>query len=110
MGDNDGMVTTEILLDGANCSLCFNETARVLMAQSGVSAVNGSIGAQCFRIDHDDGVADARLLAIVIEHLHADDVSSSEHKMVAVDAKIVQLHCTHGHHSPDYTAGGPHDV
>lgn len=110
MGGNDGVVTTEIQLDGANCSLCFNETSRVLMAQPGVSAVNGSIGAQCFRIDHDGGVADDRLLAIVTEHLHADDVSSSEHKMVAVDAKIAQLHCNHRQHTPGLSDGRQGDV
>lgn len=101
MGDNDGVVTTEILLDGANCSLCFNDTSDALLAQTGVVAVNGSIGAQCFRIDHDDGIADDRLLAIVAEHLHADDVSSAEHKMVAVDARVAGLHCAHGRHTPD---------
>ncbi len=107
MSNHDQPVTTEILLDGANCSLCFNETVRSLQAQPGVVAVNGSIGAQCFRVDHDGGVADDRLLAIVTEHLHADDVSSSEHNMVAVDAKIAQLGCGHGDgHGHDHGTHG----
>lgn len=108
MSNHDGPVTTEILLDGANCSLCFNETARSLTAQPGVVAVNGSIGEQCFRIDHDGGVAAGRLLAIVGEHLHGVDVSSGEHKMVTVNAQVAQLHCTHGHHTAG-PGGSEHD-
>ena len=110
ISENDGPVTTEIRLDGANCSLCFNDTARSLMAQPGVLAVNGSIGEQCFRIDHDESVADDRLLSIVSEHLHGDDRSSWEHKMVAVDAAVAQMHCTRGHHTPGSAGGGPGHV
>lgn len=99
MGGNDGVVTTEISVEGANCGLCFNETSRALKAEPGVTTVDASIAGQCFRIDHDDGIDAARLLAVVSEQLHGDDVSSSEHTMVAVDAKIVSMGCTHGHHA-----------
>ena len=100
MSNDDGTVTTEISVEGANCGLCFNETSRALKAQAGVTAVNASIAGQCFRVDHDGGIDAARLLAVVSEQLHGDDVSSSEHTMVAVDAKIVAMGCTHGHHAP----------
>ena len=91
--------TTEISVVGANCPWCFNDTLDVLRGEPGVVSVAGSITGQCVRIEHR-GVAVDRLLALVRGHLHADDRSSTEHVMVAVDPQVADLHCTH-HRSTD---------
>ncbi len=95
MTNHEEPVTTEIAVVGADCTWCFNETLDALRVAPGVIAAHGSIAAQCFRIEHG-GIDDDELLSLVRAHLHAEDISSSEHVMVEVDPKVVELHCTHG--------------
>lgn len=96
MSGHEAVVTTEIDVTGANCPFCFNETMDRLRVEPGVVAVHGSTAEQCFRIDHD-GVELDRLVSLVRQHLHGDDVSSDEHVMVEVDPRVAEQHCTHGH-------------
>ena len=88
------MRTTEISVAGANCPWCFNETVELLRHEPDVVSVEASIGGQCLRVDHHDVAVD-RLLAVVHGRLHADDTSTTEHVMVAVDPRVADLHCTH---------------
>jgi len=90
----DDLVTTEITVVGANCPWCFNETVEMLRCEPGVNEVTASIGTSCLCVEHH-GVAIDRLLAVVRGHLHADEVTSGEHVMVAVDPLVAELHCAH---------------
>lgn len=101
--------TTEISVAGANCPWCFNETLDALRAEPGVVAVHGTIGGQCLRVDHTE-VATDRLVSIVRQRLHADDISSTEHVMVQIDAGAATLHCTHGRDRTANNAGSPNHV
>lgn len=93
--------TTEISIAGANCPWCFNDTLEILRHEPGVVSVVASIAGQCLRVEHR-GVAIDRLLAVVRGRLHADDTTSTEHVMVAIDPHVADLHCTHRHSSnPD---------
>jgi hypothetical protein len=95
--------TTEISIAGANCPWCLNDTLDVLRREPGVVSVAASIAGQCLRVEHHD-VAIDRLLAVVRGSLHADETSSTEHVMVALDPHIADLHCTHRHATePDRT-------
>jgi hypothetical protein len=85
---------TEITVAGANCPWCLNETLDLLRREPGVVAVDANIGGQCLRVRHHD-VAVARLLAVIRDHLHADDMSSAEHVMAEIDPQVAGLHCTH---------------
>ncbi|MGE3447799.1 MAG: hypothetical protein AB7H92_09500 [Microbacteriaceae bacterium] len=96
-------VTTEISIAGANCPWCFNDTLDRLRHEPGVVSVVASIAGQCLRVEHR-GVAIDRLLAVVRGRLHADDTTSTEHVMVAIDPHVADLHCTHRHSTnPDRT-------
>jgi hypothetical protein len=95
MSNHGAAVTTEIAVTGANCPWCFNDTIESLRAEPGVVAVHGSTTGQCLRVDHHAVDVD-RLVAVVRQHLHAVDVSSSEQVMVEVDARAAELQCAHG--------------
>jgi hypothetical protein len=86
--------TTEISIAGANCPWCFNDTLDDLRHEPGVVSVVASIAGQCLRVEHH-GVAIDRLLAVVRGRLHADDITPTEHVMVAIDPHVAELHCTH---------------
>lgn len=87
---------TEIVVAGANCPWCLNETLDLLRGEPGVVAVDANIAGQCVRVRHHD-VAVERLLAVIRGHLHADDTSSAEHVMVEIDPQVAELHCAHRH-------------
>ena len=98
------LTTTEIAVAGANCPWCFNETIDLLRHEPGVVSVDATIAGQCLRIAHRD-VAIERLVTIVRGHLHADDTSSAEHVMAAVDPRLADLNCMHGNaHRPGSTS------
>jgi len=82
---------SEISVEGANCPWCFNETIDRLRVEPGVEAVTGSLTAQCLRVDHD-GIAIDSLLELVGAHLHAEEVSATEHVMVRVRPHTA-VHC-----------------
>jgi hypothetical protein len=88
--------TTEISVEGANCPWCFNDTLDVLRSEPGVVSAAASIAGQCLRVEHRDVPID-RLLAVVRGSLHADDTTSTEHVMIAIDPHVADLHCTHRH-------------
>lgn len=88
------VTTTEITVAGANCPWCFNETLDLLRREPGVVGVDANIGGQCLRVRHG-GVTVDRLLAVIRDHLHADDTSSAEHVMVEIDPVVADCHCSH---------------
>jgi hypothetical protein len=90
------LTTTEISVAGANCPWCFNETIDLLRREPGVVSVDATIAGQCLRVAHYD-VAIERLVTVVRGHLHADETSSAEHVMGAVDPRVADLHCMHRH-------------
>ena len=93
MTPDDG-ITTEIIVSGANCPWCLNETLDLLRREPGVQSADSSAAGQCMRIRHN-GVAVDRLLAVIRGNLHANDTSSIEHVMVEIDPRLADLHCTH---------------
>ncbi|HEY3485963.1 MAG TPA: hypothetical protein VGK49_11295 [Ilumatobacteraceae bacterium] len=86
--------STEIMVSGANCPWCLNETLDLLRREPGVVSVHASAAGECITIRHDD-VALERLLAVIRGRLHGEVVSSSEHVMVAVEPLVAELHCRH---------------
>ena len=96
--------TTEVSVEGANCPWCFNEALDALRRHPGVMAAHGSIAAQCMRIDHS-GVDVDQLVTLLRHHLHADDESSGQHVMVAVDPEVANLRCSHGRSPTDSRPG-----
>jgi hypothetical protein len=94
--------TTEISVAGANCPWCFNDTLDRLRSEPGVVSVAASIAGQCLRVEHDHVPID-RLLAVVRGSLHADDLTSTEHVMIAIDPHVADLHCTHRHTTHGHT-------
>ena len=92
--DSTGPQTTEISVVGVNCPWCFNDTLDVLRSEPGVVSVFGSLAGQCVRVEHAD-LAVGRLLEVVREHLHADDMSSAEHVMVVVEPHVAERRCSH---------------
>ena len=52
---------TTVHIDGANCSICFDEALDGLGQLAGVTAVHGSIAGSCIEVDHDDVALDVAL-------------------------------------------------
>jgi hypothetical protein len=78
-------VQTTLRIEGANCSICFNEALQDLAQIDGVRAVQGSIAGPCIEIDHDDDVAVDLLTATIRDHLHGIAMYSNEIRMVPLD-------------------------
>lgn len=86
--------TTEIIVEGANCNFCMNETLDLLRRQPGVLAAHSSMTGGCLVVEHEQLPVDD-LLDLVRRHLHGVAMSSIEPVMVAVDPRVAELHCTH---------------
>jgi hypothetical protein len=84
---------TTLRIDGANCSICFNEALQDLAQIDGVRALQGSIAGSCIEIDHDDDVAVEVLTATIRDHLHGIKMYSNEIHMVPLDP--VPAPCVH---------------
>lgn len=85
---------TTVHIDGANCSICFNEALDGLGRLAGVTAVHGSIAGSCIEVDHDDVALDA-LTAAIRDHLHGVEMFSNEIRMVPLDPVAVSTPCLH---------------
>lgn len=91
------ITSTEFDIPGANCPWCLNETLDALRAEAGVVSAEASISDQCLRVEHR-GVDTARLVAVIGDHLRADEMASAEHVMLPVaphPADTCQRHAAH---------------
>lgn len=86
--------TTEIVIQGANCSLCLNDTLNMLREQPGVVEVHLSATDHCLRIEHEVTATD-NYVDLVRVTLHGVTKYGNEIVMVAVDPEVAELHCTH---------------
>lgn len=99
----DERVVTQVVLGGANCPWCLNETLERLRHEPGVCSVEASAAGQCVRIEHA-GLSDERLLDVIRGHLRGSVTWSTEQVMVEVEPRVASLHCTHrpdGSHRTD---------
>jgi regulator of cell morphogenesis and NO signaling len=85
---------TTLHIEGANCSICFNETLDDLGRIAGVTGVHGSIARSCIEVDHDDVALDV-LTASVRDHLHGVEMFSNEIRMVPLDPVAIATPCIH---------------
>lgn len=85
---------TELGVDGADCSFCWNDVIEKLGDLDGVSNVTGSITAGCIAIEHDD-IDPAALVAMVRTSLHGIAMSANEIVMSSIDPVVVISPCTH---------------
>lgn len=86
--------TTEIIVKGANCSHCLNNTLEKLRAQPGIVDVQISAVDHCIRLEHNG--SDVRpYLEVVRSELHGIVKYGNELRMVEVDPEVASLHCTH---------------
>lgn len=86
--------TTEIVIQGANCPFCLNDTLEKLRAQPGV--VNAQISAidHCIRVEHEG--SDSRpYVDVARSTLHGIVKYGNELVMVEVDPEVARVHCTH---------------
>lgn len=85
---------TTLHVEGANCSICFNEALDDLGRIAGVTGVHGSIARSCIEVDHDDVALDV-LTASVRDHLHGVEMFSNEIRMVPLDPVAIATPCIH---------------
>ncbi|MEO6123797.1 MAG: iron-sulfur cluster repair di-iron protein [Ilumatobacteraceae bacterium] len=85
---------TALNIDGANCSICFNEAVDNLGRVDGVRTVQGSIGESCIDVEHDDVPVES-LASAVRDHLHGFEMYASEIRMVPIDPVAVGTGCSH---------------
>lgn len=85
---------TELRVDGADCSFCWNDVIEKLRKLDGVNNVSGSITAGCIAIEHND-IDPAALVAMVHTSLHGIAMSANEIVMSSIDPVVAILHCTH---------------
>lgn len=86
---------TTLRVDGANCSLCFNDIIDRLRTIDGITSVDSSVSEGCIAIDHDD-LTRADLVALIGTSLHGVAMASNEIVMTPVQPSISVLHCGHG--------------
>jgi copper chaperone CopZ len=84
---------TTLHIDGANCSICFNEALQDLAQIEGVGAVQGSFAGSCIEIEHDDDVPVDVLAATIRDHVHGIAMYANEVRMVPLDP--VSAPCAH---------------
>jgi hypothetical protein len=86
---------TEIVVTGANCPWCLEQTLEVLRDEPGVIGARASSTGHCLSIEHHDVEAE-HLLEVVRANLHGYDRTPAETLMVQIDPHVASLHCTHG--------------
>jgi len=89
-------VNTTLRVDGANCSLCFNDTLDELRAANGVAGVQGSIFTSLIDVAHDASITTATLATILRNRLHGIEMYANEIRMVPLAPVAVCPQCTHG--------------
>lgn len=88
--------TTEMNIEGANCSFCLNETLDVLRSQEGVESASVSAVDGCLVVESHD--VDQRVLVdIAAANLHGIATWGDEAEMIGIKPTIVQTHCPHRH-------------
>ena len=86
--------TTEIIINGANCPFCLNDTLEKLRSQPGVVDARLSATDHCLRVEHEG--SDSRpYVDVVRSTLHGIATYGNELVMVEVDPEVASLHCTH---------------
>jgi copper chaperone CopZ len=85
---------TDLRVEGANCSLCFNDIIERLRAVDGITSVDSSITAGCIAIDHDDLIR-ADVIDMIGASLHGVAMASNEIVMTEVNPSISVIQCTH---------------
>ena len=88
------MLTT-FRIDGANCSICFNDAVDELKRTEGVFDVKGSMAGPCIDITHDDSVDADDLASIVRSHVHGVAMYANEIRMIPLEPFVT--HCACGH-------------
>lgn len=86
--------TTEIVINGANCAFCLNDTLEKLRAQPGVVDAQLSATDHCLRVEHE-GSDLKPYLDVVRSTLHGVVKYGNELMMVEVDPEVARRHCTH---------------
>lgn len=86
--------TTEIIVQGANCTYCLNATLEKLREQPGVVEAHLSAADHCLRVEYK-GTDPGPYVNVVRDTLHGVAKYGNELVMVEVDPQVAQLHCTH---------------
>lgn len=86
--------TTEMIIEGANCSVCLNKTLDELRLQPGVISAHLSATDRCLKVEHIDADTD-HLVEVVRVTLHGITKYGNEIVMVEVDPAVAQIHCSH---------------
>ena len=82
---------TNLRVDGANCSLGFNEMIERLRAVAGIKTVSSSISGGRVAIDHD--LPQTGLLELIGTSLHGIAMAANEIVMTNVIASVSLLGC-----------------
>ena len=85
---------TEIVVDGANCPFCLNDTLEKLRSHPGVVDARLSATDHCIRVEHE-GSDSQPYVDVVRSTLHGIAKYGNELVMVEVDPEVASLHCTH---------------
>lgn len=85
---------TEVVIQGANCPLCLNETLEALRAIPGVRSVDASSSRGCLVIVHDT-TDEKALVAVMHTHLHGITKAGNEIVMTEVGPTVKLLGCCH---------------
>lgn len=88
--------TTEMNIEGANCTFCLNATLDALRAVDGVEDVSVSSVTGCLVVESHD-VDEKALVDIAATQLHGIATWGNEAEMTGVKPAIVEMHCTHRH-------------
>jgi copper chaperone CopZ len=68
---------TNLRVDGANCSLCFNDIIDRLRSVAGINHVDSSITEGCISVDHN-GTTRTDLVELIGTSLHGVTMASNE--------------------------------
>lgn len=85
---------TEVVIQGANCPFCLNETLELLRATPGVQSVEASSSAGCLVVVHDS-TDEETLVDLMHAHLHGIAKAGNEIVMTEVGPTVRILGCSH---------------
>lgn len=86
--------TTEMRIEGANCSFCLNAALDTLRSQPDVVRADLSARDGCLVVEHKGGDS-RRYVEIAAQALHGVSKFGNELQMVQVDPKVAEIHCPH---------------
>ncbi len=85
---------TSIVVKGANCPNCFNETLENLNNLDVVQSVHGSFSGPCIEVEHSEGALDL-INKTIREGLHGIELYADEAQMVNLEPVALSISCTH---------------